>query len=102
MTETTDPQLIEEIYKEIAPVKLDRKKALDTVGWSYGIKLYTEDPDAFVFYTCNRDFLKFGSYPGHVRRGAWYMDNSQAIQQAIVNYQKLYETQGEKPIAPPA
>ena len=99
MTETTDPQLIEKIYGEIASVKLDRKSPENTPGWSYGIKLYTEDPDAFVFYTCNHGFTKFGAYPGHVRGGAWYPDKSQEIQQAIIKYyQQLAETDGEKPI----
>ncbi len=100
LTETTDPQLIEEIYAELAPVKLDWKKPVLAGGWSWGVKLYTGEPDDFVFYTCDHDFLKFGSYPGHVRGGAWYTDKSQSIRQTIIKYyQMLAETQGEQPIA---
>lgn len=102
LTETTDPQLIEEIYTELAPVKLDWKRPVQAAGWSWGVKLYTGEPDDFVFYTCDHDFLKFGSYAGHVRGGAWYTDTSQTVRQTIIKYyQMLAEAQGEQPIAPP-
>ena len=102
MAETTDPRRIEEIYADLAPVKLDWKKPPKTVGWSYGVKLYTEEPDDFVFYTCNQDFLKTDGYPGHIRGGAWYTDKSKAIEQTILKYfQILADIPGEQPIAPP-
>ena len=102
LTETTDPQLIEEIYAELAPVKLDWEKPIRAGGWSYGVKLYTGEPDDFVFYTCDHSFIKFNGYPGHIRGGAWYTDTSQGIKETIIKYyQKLAETQGEQLIAPP-
>ena len=86
----------------IKPVKLDWKRPVQAAGWSWGVKLYTGEPDDFVFYTCDHDFLKFGSYAGHVRGGAWYTDTSQTVRQTIIKYyQMLAEAQGEQPIAPP-
>ena len=59
LTETTDPQLIEEIYTELAPVKLDWKRPVQAAGWSWGVKLYTGELDDFVFYTCDLSIFSF-------------------------------------------
>lgn len=88
VTQTIEPEDIEEIYGKIASVKLRATMPEDRAGWSYGIHIYVKNTDGFVSYTCNYGFNKYDGYKGNVKTLMYYMDDTEGVESVIAEYSK--------------
>ena len=90
VSQTIEPEDIEEIYGKIASVKLRTAMPENRAGWSYGIHIYVKNTDGFVSYTCNYGFNKYDGYKGNVKTLMYYMDDTEGVESVIAEYsQKL-------------
>lgn len=88
VSQTIEPEDIEEIYGKIASVKLRATMPEDRAGWSYGIHIYVKNTDGFVSYTCNYGFNKYDGYKGNVKTLMYYMDDTEGVESVIAEYSK--------------
>ena len=88
VSQTIEPEYIEEIYGKIASVKLRATMPEDREGWSYGIHIYVKNTDGFVSYTCNYGFNKYDGYKGNVKTLMYYMDDTEGVESVIAEYSK--------------
>lgn len=88
VSQTIEPEDIEEIYGKIASVKLRAAMPEDRAGWSYGIHIYVKNTDGFVSYTCNYGFNKYDGYKGNVKTLMYYMDDTEGVESVIAEYSK--------------
>ena len=86
VSQTIEPEDIEEIYGKIASVKLRAAMPEDRAGWSYGIHIYVKNTDGFVSYTCNYGFNKYDGYKGNVKTLMYYMDDTEGVESVIAEY----------------
>lgn len=86
VSQTIEPEDIEEIYGKIASVKLRATMPEDRAGWSYGIHIYVKNTDGFVSYTCNYGFNKYDGYKGNVKTLMYYMDDTEGVESVIAEY----------------
>lgn len=86
VSQTIEPEDIEEIYGKIASVKLRATMPEDRAGWSYGIHIYVKNTDGFVSYTCNYGFYKYDGYKGNVKTLMYYMDDTEGVESVIAEY----------------
>lgn len=88
VSQTIEPEDIEEIYGKIASVKLRATMPEDRAGWTYGIHIYVKNTDGFVSYTCNYGFNKYDGYKGNVKTLMYYMDDTEGVESVIAEYSK--------------
>lgn len=88
VSQTIEPEDIEEIYGKIASVKLRATMPENRAGWSYGIHIYVKNTDGFVSYTCNYGFNKYDGYKGNVKTLMYYMDDTEGVESVIAEYSK--------------
>lgn len=88
VSQTIEPEDIEEIYGKIASVKLRAAMPENRAGWSYGIHIYVKNTDGFVSYTCNYGFNKYDGYKGNVKTLMYYMDDTEGVESVIAEYSK--------------
>lgn len=88
VSQTIEPEDIEEIYGKIASVKLRATMPEDRAGWSYGIHIYVKNTDGFVSYTCNYGLNKYDGYKGNVKTLMYYMDDTEGVESVIAEYSK--------------
>lgn len=88
VSQTIEPEDIEEIYGKIASVKLRATMPEDRAGWSYGIHIYVKNTEGFVSYTCNYGFNKYDGYKGNVKTLMYYMDDTEGVESVIAEYSK--------------
>ena len=86
VSQTIEPEDIEEIYGKIASVKLRATMPEDRAGWSYGIHIYVKNTDGFVSYTCDYGFNKYDGYKGNVKTLMYYMDDTEGVESVIAEY----------------
>ena len=88
VSQTIEPEDIEEIYGKIASVKLRATMPENRAGWSYGIHIYVKNTDGFVSYTCNYGFNKYDGYKGNVKTLMYYMGDTEGVESVIAEYSK--------------
>ena len=88
VSQTIEPEDIEEIYGKIASVKLRAALPEKRAGWSYGIHIYVKNTDGYVSYTCNYGFNKYDGYKGNVKTLMYYMDDTEGVESVIAEYSK--------------
>ena len=86
VSQTIEPEDIEEIYGKIASVKLRAALPEKRAGWSYGIRIYVKNTDGYVSYTCNYGFNKYDGYKGNVKTLMYYMDDTDGVESVIAEY----------------
>lgn len=88
VTQTIEPSDVNEIYNKIGSIKLKASLPENSVGWSYGLRIYVKGADGYISYICNDSFKKAEGYKGRVSTLLCYSDGSGELEKAIAEYSK--------------
>ena len=90
VTQTIEPSDVNEIYNKIGSIKLKASLPENSVGWSYGLRIYVKGADGYISYICNDSFKRAEGYKGRVSTLICYSDGSGELEKVIAEYsQKL-------------
>lgn len=88
VTQTIEPADVNEIYNKIGSIKLKASLPENSVGWSYGLRIYVKGADGYISYICNDSFKKAEGYKGRVSTLLCYSDGSGELEKVIAEYSK--------------